>query len=303
MGRLRARSVFLLLASAWCAFADDWTEALRLQVALDRLGFSPGVLDGKVGRKTKLAMELLARSRGAEAPLSPADIIPAGLQATRRYAITRGDVELVGHVPKDWERRSELDVMTYETLHELVAERGHCTRATVERLNPGVDMAKLRVGDWVVLPNVLDDPGPEEPVDTIVVDLEAKTVTAYDRGDRVVALFHCSIAAFAEKRPAGTTSVKVVATDPEYTFDPAKWPEVKGVDRKLRIPPGPRNPVGLAWIGLELPGYGIHGTPAPEMIGKSGSHGCIRLTNWDAVRLAKRVLEGTPVRFLNGAAR
>ena len=291
----------MLLASAWCAQADDWQEALRLQVALDRLGFSPGVLDGKVGRKTGLAMDALARFRGVEGPLSPADVVSPDLQATRSYTITREDAALVGPVPTDWLKRSELEAMTYESLHELVAERGHCTRATVARLNPDTDLGQLRAGDAVVLPNVLDNAGPEELIEEVVVDLEEKTVSALDATGRVVALFHCSIAAFAEKRPAGATSVKVVATDPEYTFDPEKWPEVKGITRKLRIPPGPRNPVGLAWIGLELPGYGIHGSPAPEMIGKTGSHGCIRLTNWDAVRLVRRVVAGTPVRFVAAA--
>lgn len=291
----------MLLASAWCVRADDSQDALRLQVALDRDGFSPGVLDGKVGRKTNLAMKALARSRGVEAPLSPADVIPADLEATRSYTVSPADVGLVGRVPQGWEERSELEAMTYESIHDLLAERGHCTRATVERLNPGVAIAGLCAGDVVVLPNVLDDAGDEDLVEEIVIDLEEKTVEARDAEGRTVALFHCSIAAFAEKRPAGATSVKVVATDPDYTFDPEKWPEVKGITRKLRIPPGPRNPVGLAWIGLELPGYGIHGSPAPEMIGKTGSHGCIRLTNWDAVRLARRVVTGTPVRFLAAA--
>ncbi len=301
MGRLGARTALVLLASACIGMADEWQEALRLQVALDRLGYSPGVIDGKVGRKTNLALKALAAARGAATPLSPADVIPAGLEATRTYTITRDDAALVGAVPTDWEKRSELHAMTYDSLHDLVAERGHCTRATVQRLNPDLDLVKLRAGDSVTLPNVLDDPGPEEPVEEVVVDLEEKTVCALDAQGRTVALFHCSIAAFAEKRPAGKTAVKVVATDPEYTFDPAKWPEVKGIDRKLTIPPGPRNPVGLAWIGLELPGYGIHGTPAPEMIGKTGSHGCIRLTNWDALRLVKRVATGTPVRFVSAA--
>ncbi len=301
MGRLGAKTVLVLLASAWCACADDWQEALRLQVALDRLGFSPGVLDGKAGRKTGLAMAALARARGVEGPLSLDDLMASDVETTRAYSITSADVALVGPVPTDWEERSGLEAMTYESIHDLVAERGHCTRATIERLNPGVEIASLGAGDAVVIPNVLDDPGAEDLVEEVVVDLEEKTVAARDAEGRTVALFHCSIAAFAEKRPAGTTSVKVVATDPDYTFDPEKWPEVKGISRKLRIPPGPRNPVGLAWIGLELPGYGIHGTPAPEMIGKTGSHGCIRLTNWDAVRLARRVLVGTPVRFVGAA--
>jgi lipoprotein-anchoring transpeptidase ErfK/SrfK len=111
----------------------------------------------------------------------------------------------------------------------------------------------------------------------------------------VVAIFHCSIAQAVEKRPVGDLSVKVVVTDPDYTFNPASWPEVTNVTRKLRIAPGPRNPVGVAWIGLDKPGYGLHGTVRPQDIGKTGSHGCFRLANWDAARLARAVSIGTPV--------
>jgi lipoprotein-anchoring transpeptidase ErfK/SrfK len=95
----------------------------------------------------------------------------------------------------------------------------------------------------------------------------------------------------------------VISHNPTYMFDPAKWPEVKNVRRKLLIPPGPRNPVGLCWIGLSIPSYGIHGTPQPEMIGKTGSHGCIRLTNWDAIRLSKMVEVGAPVKFVSASQR
>jgi lipoprotein-anchoring transpeptidase ErfK/SrfK len=116
---------------------------------------------------------------------------------------------------------------------------------------------------------------------------------------KAVALFHCSIAKSKDKLPSGESKVAVVSKNPDYTFDPKMWPEVKNVDRKLTIPPGPRNPVGLCWIGLGVPGVGIHGSPAPEMIGKTGSHGCFRLTNWDALRLSSMVRIGTSVRFIS----
>lgn len=101
-----------------------------------------------------------------------------------------------------------------------------------------------------------------------------------------------------EKRPSGETKVVVVHRNPDYTFDPQYWPEVHNVTHKLLISPGPRNPVGLAWIGLDLPGYGIHGTPHPEMIGKTGSHGCFRMSNWDAIRLSKMIRPGAIVTFV-----
>jgi len=112
-------------------------------------------------------------------------------------------------------------------------------------------------------------------------------------------LFHCSVAKDKAKLPARDTVVKKMAANPEYWFDPKNWPEVKNVDRVLKIPPGPRNPVGLAWIGLDIPGYGIHGNPKPELIGKTGSHGCFRMTNWDALALFPMVHVGMPVKIVN----
>jgi lipoprotein-anchoring transpeptidase ErfK/SrfK len=268
-------------------------QAMRLQIALDRAGFSPGLIDGVVGRKTQVAAGLYRRSHAAD-PALPADV-----PTTLLYTLTAADLADVGDVPRDWNLRAQMERMTYESVAALLAERGHCTIATVRRLNPDLDLEALRPGSRVVLPNVLDAASVRvQPAASITIDLGEKTVSALDEAGRVVAVFHCSIAQFAEKRPTGSTAVKVVAFDPEYTFDPAMWPEVSNVRAKLRIPPGPRNPVGLAWVGLNLPGYGIHGTPWPELIGKTGSHGCIRLANWDAVRLARMVRIGLPVRFV-----
>jgi lipoprotein-anchoring transpeptidase ErfK/SrfK len=155
----------------------------------------------------------------------------------------------------------------------------------------------LKSGEAVTLPNVRAAERP--PVASAVeVDLGAKTVSATDAAGRVVAAFHCSVAKDPARFPRGSAKIAAIAHNPDYTFDPRMWPEVKDVRRKLTIPPGPRNPVGLCWIGMNLPGYGIHGTPAPELIGKTGSHGCIRLANWDVLRLSEMVRIGTPVRFL-----
>ncbi len=135
------------------------------------------------------------------------------------------------------------------------------------------------------------------------IDLERRLVLLYPSAERGApsGLLHCSIAADPARAPEGEAHVEVVAADPVYTFDPAKWPEVHGVNRKLRIPPGPRSPVGLRWIGLDLDGIGIHGAPEPEMIGKTGSHGCFRLTNWDAIWLSGLVQIGTPVRIVRSS--
>jgi lipoprotein-anchoring transpeptidase ErfK/SrfK len=137
------------------------------------------------------------------------------------------------------------------------------------------------------------------PLSRIEIRLEQKTLRAYDADGRLAAQFPCSIAADKTKRPVGETlRVVVWASHPEYTFDPelfAEDPAAVAIGKKLRIPPGPNNPVGLAWIGLDRPGYGIHGTPSPEDISKTESHGCFRMTNWDALKLVHAVRADLPV--------
>lgn len=277
-------------------------DAIAVQSALDREGFSPGLIDGKIGRKTQLALRTFQEFRGlptsGECDAATTQALRIGASPTTAYTLTAADLaEVGGPIPDDWNKRAALDRMRYDSLAALLAERGHCSRALVETLNPGVTIASLKPGARVTLP-IVTPQRTDIAVESLEVDLGEKLIRARDARGRVVALFHCSIAAFAEKRPSGDAEIAVVAADPEYTFKPEMWPEVKNVSRPLRIPPGPRNPVGLFWIGLSLPGYGIHGTPNPELIGKTGSHGCIRLTNWDAVRLGGLVRIGMRVRFV-----
>jgi len=276
---------------------------LALQAALDRAGYSPGLVDGVHGRKTDIALRSFRAARGLRGGDGPLDAETAAAlsvsedQAVSEYLVTAADLSDVGAVPEDWNRKAALDRLRYESLAALLAERGHCKIATVEWLNPGVDFRGLKAGRSVVLPTV----SPAAPIvgaASIEVDLDEKLVRVLDARGRLLALFHCSIAAMAEKRPSGETHVEAICENPDYLFRPEMWPEVKNVRKPLRIPPGPRNPVGLCWIDLGLPGYGIHGTPKPELIGKTGSHGCIRLANWDAVRLGKAATVGMPVVFL-----
>jgi lipoprotein-anchoring transpeptidase ErfK/SrfK len=214
------------------------------------------------------------------------------------YEITDADQRLVTGTPKDWNEKAAMRYLGYASLAEVVGERFHTSRRCLEGLNPGVNLERLKVGDRVVVPAV-EEPGDLGRAGRLEINLGEKAIRAFDREGREIALFHCSIAKDVEKRPSGSARVVVVAPNPSYTFDPKMWPDVKDVTHKLIIPPGPRNPVGMCWVGLSLPGYGIHGTPNPEMIGKTGSHGCFRLTNWDAVRLGRMTVAGVPVTFIN----
>ena len=303
----------LLLALAHLPAAAPGAEEISLrariawQLALERVGLSPGLIDGRPGRKTELATWEFQRVRGLprtgtldEATAQALGVDPASAVTT--YAITPADAKGVGPAPTDWLERSRLKRLAYPSLAELMAERCHGSQRLLAELNPDLDLAALKPGDRLRVPAVPDDlPAPR--CARLEVNLAEKVIRAIGADRKLVGLFHCSVAADKANLPSGDATVAVVVEDPNYTFDPKMWPEVKDVHKKLVIPPGPRNPVGVRWIGLSLPGYGIHGTPWPELIGKTGSHGCFRLTNWDAVRLSRMIRVGTPVSFSTTPAR
>lgn len=300
----------VVLISTGIAYAGDvpteadLRRAVAWQVALDRVGFSPGVIDGRVGPKTRLATREFQRVRSLPQTGRLDDETSKALQINPdnvlgRYTIQRADLAQIGPVPKSWLARSKLHYLGHETLTHVLAEKFHCARHLLETLNRGKNISAFKPGDKVVVPAVTErDDWPK--ADHLEVNLAGKVIRAIGPDRKLLALFHCSVAAKKSKLPTRDARIVVVAKDPSYTFNPKMYPEVKEpITTKLLIPPGPRNPVGRCWMGLSLPGYGMHGTPNPELIGKTGSHGCFRLANWDAIRLSKMVSVGTPVRFVN----
>ena len=276
-------------------------ERLAWQIALDREGFSPGVIDGKTGSKTHLATREFQAARGLPATglLDQATIDALKVDpetAIGEHLVEASDLRGISPFTDDWNERAARSEMGYYNILDGLAERFHASKGLMQSLNAGVDFDSLTPGKPLRVPAIVEPT--IASASTLRVDLKRKLIFALDSGDKPLAMFHCSIAASVEKRPSGKASVVVVVRRPDYTFDPAAWPEVKNVTRRLVIPPGARNPVGLAWVGLNLPGYGIHGTPQPEMIGKSGSHGCFRMTNWDAVRLSRMIRTEAVVTFL-----
>jgi len=270
------------------AKSSDRLETAGLQIALDDEGFSPGVIDGWIGEKTILAARF-AHEAGR-------DIKPSG-QPWQTWKIPVGFLEDIAPVPESWLARSKLDRLSYGTIREKLAERFHVAEEFLYFLNPNIkDWSRLQEGNSIQAPILSSKRLPQ--ADQIQISLSQKVIVAYDAEKRPLASFPCSIAAKKEKRLAGQLEVRVLASNPDYLFDPAMFvevPEAATIKSKLMISPGPNNPVGEMWIGLNLKGYGIHGTPLPEDIGKTESHGCFRLTNWDARRLAAMVRIGMPV--------
>jgi hypothetical protein len=274
-------------------------EVLAIQAALEEKGFSPGLLDGLEGPKTALALTAFQASLGLpptgvpdRTTLDALQVRPAG--AVAAYTVTAEDEKLVSHCPPDWIERSRRERLLYPSLANLLAEKFHTSERCLSFLNPAIDLALLRTGDAIQVP-VVRERQVRANAERLEIDLERRLVLILGARDEVLGLIHCSVASDLSMAARGDLSVSLVVKDPEYTFDPKKWPEVKGVERKLQIPPGPRSPVGIRWIGLDSPGVGIHGTPEPENIGKTGSHGCFRLTNWDAAHLAAIVYTGMRV--------
>jgi len=216
------------------------------------------------------------------------------------YTVTRADHASLTEHPSSWMTRSQMERMGHVTIEELVAEKFHLYRATLRRLNPNAPWPNPPAGIMLTVPNVKSRALP--PLSKLEIRLGEKTLRAYDNEGHLVAQFPCSIAASKAKRPEGETlRVVLWAENPDYTFDPdlfAENPEAAAIGKRLRIPPGPNNPVGVAWIGLDRPGYGIHGTPSPEEISHTESHGCFRLTNWDAFKLVRAVRTDLPVIIL-----
>lgn len=272
-----------------------------IQARLDAANCSPGGLDGRWGAKSKNALAAWQRINGLPATGQLDESVLTALGNTNdvysTYVVSAQDHAALTPYPASWVARSEQTRMGYASIEELVAEQFHLYRATLRQLNPAVAWPNPPPGTAVVVPALSAKPLPA--LSRIEIRLGHKTLRAYGTNGQLVAHFPCSIAADKAKRPAGETlRVALWAVEPDYTFDPALFaedPQAAAIGKKLRIPPGPNNPVGLAWIGLDRPGYGIHGSPAPEDISKTESHGCFRLTNWDALKLVRAMRAGLPV--------
>lgn len=288
-------------AVAITGFPRPVQNPFEAQLAMARLGISSGSLDGAIGSQTRAALiafqnsESLPATGTLDAVTKARLLLPA--QPYTTYAITEADLARIHPVPTTWMGKSQETALDYESILELVAETSWSHPNLIKRLNPTINWTNVVAGTTVQIPNV-ERPSTSRRAAVVHIHLAGKTLEAFDAEDRLIAHFPCSIAARVEKRPVGELQVVNFALNPDYTFDPAVFPEspeARTITRKLRIPPGPNNPVGAAWITLDKPGYGIHGTPRPEDVGRTESHGCFRLANWNADFLLRLVTAGTPV--------
>jgi lipoprotein-anchoring transpeptidase ErfK/SrfK len=276
-------------------------STLELQIELHRRGFSCGSIDGVLGAQTASALRAFQR----EASLRESGVLDEATRAVllltapalKEHVFTAEEVDGLQPVPVTWLEKSQRESLGFATALELAAERYRANPKLLQQLNPGVDWANVSAGVSIHVPAV-EHVSIRKAAARILIGLAAHTLEVFDADGALLAHFPVSIAKMVEKRPVGELHVKVIAPEPNYTFDPAVFPEseeAQQLGRKLIIPPGPNNPVGRAWIGLDLSGYGIHGTPDPEKVGRTESHGCFRLANWDALTLLSVAKVGLPV--------
>ncbi|MFK0163442.1 L,D-transpeptidase [Rhizobium sp. NPDC090279] len=277
-------------------------EITALEVFLARQGISPGAIDGRMGANVTKAIYAYQQMTGQTLDPNNTDAILEQLRMSGgmpivNYTITAADAAgpYVASIPEDYAAKSQMPSLGYTSTTEMLAERFHMDEGYLKALNPGVDFTVP--GSTIKVVNT--GPGKTGTVAKILADKGRKQVFAYDANGTLIAAYPASIGSADTPSPSGTVTVERVAFNPGYTYNPKINFQQAGNDKVLNIPPGPNGPVGTVWMALSKPTYGIHGTPDPSRIGKTQSHGCVRLTNWDATELAKMVKPGVVVEFVD----
>ncbi len=279
---------------------------IKAQVLLDRARFAPGVIDGRDGENVRQALAAFERAHQLPEDGKLDEQVWTALIADTgpvvvSYTITDDDVAgpFIGAVPEGYEAQAKLPSLGFANAAEALSEKFHMDPKLLKALNPEADFTAAGTTILVTAPRVGDLP----EVAAIEVDKAARAVRVYDASGKLLALYPASVGSAERPAPSGVWAVNTVAPEPVYYYDPSRLTfgrtEAKG---KLKIAAGPNNPVGSTWIDLTRDTYGIHGSPDPEIIGKRQSHGCVRLTNWDAAELGRAVKKGTKVTFVGAEA-
>ena len=282
-----------LLAMPRIGTSTDPGQTLRMQVLLDRAHFSPGEIDGKPGSNSSRALAAYSKAHGLREGAAGLRKFLSGETALTlvKYTLTADDMAAPSaiEIPEDMMEKAKLESLGYASVIEAVAERFHASPELLRRLNPHARWSNA--GEDVEVPNARTDP-PTGKVAKLIVDESDLSVLTVGPAEHVLTRYPASMGSQFDPLPVGEWKVKGVQKNPSFFYNPDLFWDADETHAKARIPPGPNNPVGVVWIDLSKEHYGIHGTPEPAAIGKTQSHGCIRLTNWDAAELAGLVTPG-----------
>lgn len=279
---------------------------IRLEVLLDRAHFSPGEIDGKFGENAKKALRAYTEAQQSPSSDKLTDAVWKKLAADSQpvltnYTITEKDVSgpFLRKLPKKMEDMKGISKLSYTSPKEELAGKFHMSEQLLHALNPGKRFD--RAGTTIVVVDI-GQGAAEAPAKAarVVVDKVRQTVKLFDRSNALIGFYPATVGSKEKPSPTGSFKVTEIDHNPFYRYNPDY--HFKGVHARkpFEIKPGPNNPVGTVWINLSAKGgYGIHGTPSPEKVSKAASHGCVRLTNWDAERVASQVSKGTPVDFVD----
>jgi lipoprotein-anchoring transpeptidase ErfK/SrfK len=277
----------------------------QLQIFLDQRLFGPGKIDGRPGEFLSKALIRYQKANGLPATgVLDANIpLESVYPVYMHYTIEERDLEYVGPCPTKPEEQAKVKKLPYDSLLEFLTERFHCAPEFLQKLNPTLKLEELKPGDAVRVPNVEPFKIEELPKQGFLPEIEdfkhrviqinrqQKMLELYD-GEKLIAALPITpgiAGGGAKETPAGSWKILGIATSPTFRWDKGVLEYGKRTDQSYLLPPGPNNPVGVLWIGLNKPGIGIHGTNSPQTIGRAASHGCMRVANWDVVRLSKLI--------------
>ncbi|HEX9983782.1 MAG TPA: L,D-transpeptidase family protein [Thermoanaerobaculia bacterium] len=287
-------------------------SVLKTQVYLDRANFSVGALDGRWGRNSAIAIWWYQRTHGLpatgsvdEATFRSLAMAAGGGDAVRQVTLTEEDVKgPFVEIPEEVYDQAKLDCLCYESLKEKLSERFHTKQDTLDLLNPEVKFGELKAGDTVWVPNVRTEVTEDRgDIARIVISIAGNTFNGYDAQGNLVFHSPTTLGSKYDPSPRETLEIKKVTFDPWFHYQPKLFHEVPDDEPEANLHPGPNSPVGVVWIALSKPHYGIHGTGSPDSIGYASSHGCVRLTNWDAREVGHRVKPGVVVEFVDTRAK
>ena len=320
----KALIIILLIYCSFLAAAQQTSTAaakldprLEVQIWLDRKGFSPGEIDGTIGKNTQKALIVFQETQSMPASVNADE---ETLQALREenvepiisYTITEGDMKgpFVEKIPNDFMEQAQLKNLSYTSSMEALSEKFHVSPEILKKLNPD---SNFTAGSEIEVPNVVaqnkqPDQKKVQPVagkkqppaknaNTVVLSKENQQLMVKDGDGNTIFFAPITAGSDLYPYPLGTWKVNGVSKNPTFDYNPELFKDAKATHTKAKLPPGPNSPIGTIWIDISAPHYGLHGTPEPGKIGYSESHGCIRLTNWDVEKLALLVKVGTPVIF------